>query len=446
MTETPARPTQAPGPTLADQILDTARAVAQVRRGQSLTEVLEAVPAARRPGVQALAFTAWRRWGTTQALLKLWVPRPPPPDVDSLLRVALALLLETEAPPYPPHTLVHQAVEAAKQRHPRQAAMVNAVLRRAWRERGTCLQGVQERDPVARWNHPAWWIERLRADWPQQAEAILAASGRPAPMDLRVNRRKTTVGAYIEALSAAGLGAQALGAGDGIRLAQPCPVQRLPGFAEGWVSVQDRAAQRAAPLLLGDGLPTGARVLDACAAPGGKTAHLLERAELELLALDIDARRIQKVGANLQRLGLQAELKVADAARPDTWWDGRPFDAILLDAPCSASGIVRRQPDIPWLRRPGDIDTLAAQQARLLDALWPLLAPGGSLLYATCSVFRAEGRRGIDAFLQRTDGVRERPSPGHLLPLPDNALAAPGGDTVPGSDGFFYSLLERSTG
>jgi 16S rRNA (cytosine967-C5)-methyltransferase len=252
-------------------------------------------------------------------------------------------------------------------------------------------------------------------------------------------------------------------------LAEPCPVADLPGFDAGDVSVQDAAAQLAAPLLIGAGLSAGARVLDACAAPGGKTAHLLELAGLDLLALDHDALRLARVRDTLARLGLQARVQAADAADPGAWWDGEPFDAILLDAPCTASGIVRRHPDIRWLRRAGDVASLARQQARLLDALWPLLRPGGRLLYATCSVFRAEGEAQIDAFLQRAaeHGARLDPaSPGHLLPLADNPRQGPpassggvppaGAPGEPGSadgwpdlaaagpDGFYYALLHKS--
>jgi 16S rRNA (cytosine967-C5)-methyltransferase len=263
---------------------------------------------------------------------------------------------------------------------------------------------------------------------------------------LRVNRRHGAAADYLARLAAAGIAATFAG-GDAVVLATPCPVQQLPGFAAGDVSVQDSAAQRAAPLLLGAGLPPGARVLDACAAPGGKTAHLLELAELEVLALDSDAARLDRVRDTLERLGLQAQLRAADAAQPEAWWDGRPFDAILLDAPCSASGIVRRHPDVRWLRRAADIPALAATQARLLDALWPTLAVGGRLLYATCSVFRAEGQGQIDAFLQRHGDARvpgDPPSPGHLLPLPDNEPDRPAPAHSATPDGFFYSLLEKT--
>jgi 16S rRNA (cytosine967-C5)-methyltransferase len=211
--------------------------------------------------------------------------------------------------------------------------------------------------------------------------------------------------------------------------------------------VQDAAAQLAAPLLVGAGLRPGARVLDACAAPGGKTAHLLEIADLEVLALDSDAARLARVTETLGRLKLSARTVVADAADPSAWWDGQPFDAILLDAPCSASGIVRRHPDVRWLRRESDIDALARTQARLLDALWPLLRPGARLLYCTCSVFKAEGQDQIDAFLQRHGDAAipsQPPSPGHLLPLPDNRIGSPAHGSGAASDGFFYALIEKT--
>jgi 16S rRNA (cytosine967-C5)-methyltransferase len=228
-------------------------------------------------------------------------------------------------------------------------------------------------------------------------------------------------------------------------LVTPCAVTQLPGFAEGDVSVQDLSAQRAAPLLLQAPLPRAAHVLDACAAPGGKTAHLLELADLELTALDVDAARLQRVQQNLQRLRLQARLVCADARAVDRWWDGRPFDAVLLDAPCSASGIVRRHPDVRWLRRAQDVATLSRTQAELLDALWPTVAAGGVLLYVTCSIFRVEGEQQIDAFLQRHrahGALPDSAAPGHLLPLPDNVLDRSAPAPVVG-DGFFYALIRK---
>jgi 16S rRNA (cytosine967-C5)-methyltransferase len=451
------------GPPLARLLDATADAVAAVRGGRSLTEVLARVPAELRPGVQALAFHALRWLGSAQGLRERLAPKVPPPPVDALLLVALALLwpaAEADTPPpYPEHTLVDQAVAAMQQRAPAAAAFANAVLRRFLRERDALVAAVRHA-PLGAFNHPLWWIERLKRDWPGQWQPLLQLANRKPPMTLRVNARRGSGTAYVQRLAALGRGAtllddppwQALGRGQTVVLDEPCPVTALHGFAEGELSVQDAAAQRAAPLLLhgGDGaapLPPGARVLDACAAPGGKTAHLLELAELEVLALDSDPVRLARAQDTLKRLQLKAELKAGDARQPRTWWDGRPFDAILLDAPCTASGIVRRHPDVRWLRRADDVHALAHVQAELLEALWPLLKPGGRLLYATCSVFRDEGSRQIDAFLQRPRPGAPRldaASPGHLLPTPDNA---PQGDPARGAmlqDGFFYALIHKT--
>jgi 16S rRNA (cytosine967-C5)-methyltransferase len=426
-----------------------------VGQGRSLTELLPTVPAELRPGVQALTFQVLRQLGTARALVALLAPRKPDPAVHALLCSAVALLLHGPADagdgaapsafvPYADHTVVNQAVDAARQQRStqRQAAFVNACLRRFLRER-TALQAAVADDPEARWNHPRWWIERTQRDHPGHWQAILAANNQPGPMTLRVNRRLSDPARYQQRLQAAGFAAQPAGE-DGLTLAQPQPVDRLPGFADGLCSVQDAAAQLAAPLLLaGRDWPATARVLDACAAPGGKTAHLLELADLNLLALDVDPRRCERVTATLQRLHLKAQVKAGDAARPADWWDGEPFDAILLDAPCTASGIVRRHPDVRWLRRESDVAQLAAVQQRLLDALWPLLKPGGQLVYATCSVFLAEGALQLVSFLERHTDAVSQPAPGHLLP--GNA-GAPAGlqDNKPGGhDGFFYARIDK---
>lgn len=433
---------------LSQLLSHAADAVQAVRAGQSLNDALARCPGEARPGTQALSFQVMRRLGAAIAVRERLAPKPPAPPVDALLLSTLALLWpgeEDEGERYAAHTLVNQAVEAAKRRHKPSAPFVNAVLRRFLRERDALVGAVQA-DPVAQHNHPRWWIERLQADWPEHWRGVLEANNRRAPMTLRVNARHGSTEAYVQRLADSGLTARAVGP-QAVRLDTAVPVQQLPGFADGDVSVQDAAAQQAAALLLGSGLPPGARVLDACAAPGGKTAHLLELGELDVLALDADAGRLERVHDTLQRLSLQARTVAADSRTPAAWWDGRPFDAILLDAPCSASGIVRRHPDVRWLRRPGDIPALARTQGELLDALWPLLAPGGRLLYCTCSVFRAEGQDVIDAFLQRQAGASQAPppaSPGHLLPLPDN----PGNGGAPGSgaspDGFFYALLLKA--
>jgi 16S rRNA (cytosine967-C5)-methyltransferase len=409
-----------------------------VQAGRSLTELIAGVPTPARAGTQALSFETLRRLGAAQAVQSLVAPKAPPREVSALLLTAIALLWPREKALYADHTLVDQAVHAARQRTPAAAGFINAVLRRFLRER-EALVAAAERTPSGLYDHPPWWIDRLQRDWPAQWQALLAEANRHPPMTLRVNARHTTAVAYAQRVPGLVIGEHTL------VLDAPLPVHELPGFAEGDVSVQDASAQRAAPLLLGAGpqkLATGARVLDACAAPGGKTAHLLELANLDVLALDSDAQRLTRVQQTLDRLHLEATLRAGDARVPQTWWDGRPFDAILLDAPCSASGIVRRHPDIRWLRRPQDITSLARLQAEMLEALWPLLAPGGRLLYATCSVFKPEGQAQIDAFLQRhgpTQARLDTASPGHLLPLPDNDSAVP----MPPADGFFYALLHK---
>ncbi|MBL8331545.1 MAG: 16S rRNA (cytosine(967)-C(5))-methyltransferase RsmB [Rubrivivax sp.] len=438
--------TAAPSPPLARLLDRVADLVLGVRSGRSATELLAACPAELRAGVQSIGFDVLRRLGSaTEARVQL-APKTPPPPVDALLCSALALLWPQDRPPYGEHTVVDQAVTTARHRAPAAAGFINAVLRRFIRERAAIVQAA-ERTPQGAWNHPPWWIERLRQDWPTQWQPLLRAANQRPPMTLRVNRRRCTGAEYQRRLAVAGrvstlLDHPALG-GQALRLEEPCPVQLLPGWADGDVSVQDAAAQRCAALVLGDdgqALPAGARVLDACAAPGGKTAQLLERADLDLLALDSDAQRLVRVNETLARLRLQATVRHADAREPARWWDGRPFDAIVIDAPCSASGIVRRHPDIRWLRRAEDLGNLARTQDALLHALWPLLAPGGRLVYATCSIFRIEGEQRIDAFLQRLGAGAARldpASPGHLLPLADNA-----GPSSP--DGFFYALLHKT--
>jgi 16S rRNA (cytosine967-C5)-methyltransferase len=433
-------------PSLSIQLRATARCVRAVAEGRSLSDVLPEVPPGLRPGVQALTFHVLRHLGTARALVTLLADRKPQAAVLSLLHSAVALLLEpADGARYAPHTVVNQAVEAARadRATERQASFVNACLRRFLREQADLLAEV-ERDPVARWNHPLWWIERLQRDHPQDWQAILLANNQPGPMTLRVNRRRTDRASYQRALQAMGLASTPVGS-DGLELATPQPVERLPGFAQGECSVQDAAAQMAADLLLeGRDWSRDDRLLDACAAPGGKTAHLLERADLDLLAIDVDAKRCERIEDTLARLGLAAEVRCADAARPPGWWDGRPFEAILLDAPCTASGIVRRHPDVRWLRREADVAALVKVQRALLEALWPLLKPGGRLLYATCSVFRAEGAEQVRAFLEHHTDAVVRPSLGHLLPgLP--VASGEFNDNHPGGqDGFFYTRIDKA--
>ena len=437
---------------LSRQLQQVASALQDIRSGRSGSAVLEGVPAPLRPGVQALLFQVLRTLGWAEAIRRQLAPRTPRPPVDALLCTALALLADAEHLPYEPFTLVNQTIEAAKQDSSTraQASFVNACLRRFLRERGALQQAIAQ-DPQALWNHPRWWVQRLQKDHPQHWQQILQANNSQAPMVLRVNKQKSTLAQYQKALAAIDMEAFAVGDA-GLVLRRAVPVQALPGFADGAVSVQDAAAQLAAPLLLsGLDLTQPLRVLDACAAPGGKTAHLLEwagaAAPLQVTALDIDPARCARIDDTLQRLGLHAQVLAQDAGRPQDWWQqhcgGQFFDAILLDAPCTASGIVRRHPDVRWLRRESDIAQLAQVQARLLATLWPLLRPGGRLLYCTCSVFLAEGEQQVQAFLAHHTGARLLPSPGHLLP---GMGGKPG--TVPDNlsgehDGFFYALLQK---
>lgn len=447
MTSSPQHPTTQPGQSapLWRLLQATAAAVQATRQGQSLTAQLERVPQALRPGVQALSFQVLRQLGRATALREQLAAKAPPPAADALLCSALALCWNDADAPYPIHTLVNQAVEAARQQRQTQAqsGFINACLRRFMRERDA-LVAMTDQNPVAQWNHPRWWIERLQTDHPDHWQDLLLLAQQPAPMTLRVNQQRHTVGAYQAQLQALGLASKLVGQ-DGLQLSQAVPVHQLPGFAQGHVSVQDAAAQVSARLLM-QGMDTQKPwwILDACAAPGGKTGHLLELCpQAQVLALDVDAQRCERIHQNLNRLGLKAQVKAADAGQPDTWWDGAVFDAILLDAPCTASGIVRRHPDVRWLRRPTDSGQLAKVQAQLLKALWPLLVEGGKLLYCTCSVFKAEGDETVQTFLQRNTDAVLHPSLGHLipgqtpkgLPVEDNPLGE--------HDGFYYALLEK---
>ena len=436
-----APPTQIP---LWRQLQGASSLLLAVRDGQSMTAALLDVDGTLRPGVQALGFHALRWLGRAEALRQQLAKRPPPPEADALLCVALALAWNEKEAPYSPFVLVDQAVEAAKRSEAttHQASFINGCLRRFLRERDE-LVAKTDANPQAVWNHPQWWIDRLRKDHPEQWQAILRANNAKASLVLRINCQKTTIAQYIQALAAMNIEASAVGE-FGVVLAQALPVPSLPGYAEGHFSVQDAAAQIAAALLM-KALPANPNlnILDACAAPGGKTAHLLELGASRVTALDIDARRTGRIGQNLARLGLQAQIVVGDAAYPKAWWDGQLFDGILLDAPCTASGIVRRHPDVRWLRRPTDIAQLANIQAQLLKALWPLLKPGGAMVYCTCSVFRAEGASQIQTFLAHHTDARLMPSPGHLLPqssasgvvIPDNLTGE--------HDGFYYALLQK---
>ncbi len=412
---------------------------AVLHRGSSLkaefAAALPSLPDVRdRALVEAIVFAALRQHARYDAALRQWMPRPPgrrDAPLRALLYVGFAQL---DALGLAPHAALDATVDAARvlgRAH--QAGLVNALLRRAQRD------GVPAGDPADAW--PDWLRARVAADWPDHVAQIFAASAEPAPQWLRVNRRVQARDAYLQALHEAGIEAVAdASLADALRVDAGVPVAALPGFAEGAVSVQDASAQAVADALA----PTpGARVLDACAAPGGKTAHLLERdPSLRVTALDVDARRVRRMSEAFARLGVQADARAADAAAPQTWWDGLPFDAILIDAPCSATGIVRRQPDILLHRRASDIEALCATQARLLDALWPLLAPGGTLLYATCSILREENQRQVAQFLARTPDARAE-----MLPLAFGHEAGAGRQRLPGEDGrdgFFYAKLHKA--
>jgi 16S rRNA (cytosine967-C5)-methyltransferase len=426
----------------------TAGAVQATRQGRSLTAQLESVAHELRPGVQALSFQVLRQLGRATALREKLATKTPLPAVDALLCTALALCWSDEDAPYPVHTLVNQAVEAARKQRQTQAqsGFVNACLRRFMREREALVQQT-DTDLQAQWNHPRWWVERLQADHPQHWQTLLALAQKPAPMTLRVNTRHHSVQAYRQQLAAIGVEAKAVGL-QGLQLSRALPVQQLPGFSSGHVSVQDAAAQVAAPLLMhGMDNTQPWRILDACAAPGGKTGHLMELyPQAQVLALDVDASRCERIHQNLQRLGLPAQVRAADAGQPASWWDGQPFDAILLDAPCTASGIVRRHPDVRWLRRPSDSAQLAKTQAGLLKTLWPLLAPGGRLLYCTCSIFKAEGDDVVQAFLQRNTDALLQPSPGHLIPGQTPTGLPVAHNPLGEHDGFYYALLQKRLG
>jgi len=432
---------------LWQQLQAVAHALAQVRRGVSGTAALEAVPSALRPGVQALLFQTLRQLGRAQALRAQLASRTPAPLPDALLCTALALAWDPELAPYEPHTLVNQAVEAAKKSRSlrMQANFLNACLRRFLRERDALVK-VTDGDVQAEWNHPAWWVKRLQQDHPDHWQQILQANNQAAPMTLRVNTSRTTRQQLQTMWADQGLVSQAVGE-QGLVLTQAMNVRDIPGFSEGLCSVQDAAAQCAAQILLKDlnSDTQGLRILDACAAPGGKTAHLLEllHPNSEIIALDIDPQRCERIEQNLQRIGRSAQVIAADAAQTRTWWDGQLFDAVLLDAPCTASGIVRRHPDVRWLRRESDIANLAAIQKNLLKQLWPLLKAGGRLLYCTCSVFKAEGENQVKTFVEHNTDANFIPSLGHLKPQ-SGSTAADLTDNLQGDhDGFYYALLEK---
>lgn len=389
---------------------------------------------AQRAALQDLSYGTLRYYGQLRALLGLLLHKP---MLDQrIYHVLLVALYQLQYSKAAQHAVVDHAVRSAQMLNAKVSGLVNAILRNFLRSRDALLEQAAQH-AEGKCSYPQWWIDELRAQYGERSAAILAAGNLHPPMTLRVNRRRGSTADYLALLSQQDGGQQNFPARliepDALQLDKPVQVDRLPGFFAGLVSVQDAGAQHAARLL---DVRNGMRVLDACAAPGGKTAHILECAQVEMVAVDKDEKRLQRVAENLQRLELSAQLLVGDAAEPDKWWDGRAFDRILADVPCSASGVVRRHPDIKWLRRRTDIAGFAVQQFDILRALWSLLAQDGQLLYATCSVFRQENEQVIAAFLAQQPDARRLP-----VALPENG----NGQILPNDqhDGFFYALLQK---
>lgn len=444
---------------LSELLAETATVIHQVMQGQSLSRLLPAVDERHRAGVQALSFFALRHWHRGLALSEqLLSKKAPNPLFKSLLALSLTLLSaedfaklaqdERQASDYPVYeafTLVNQAVKAATL-HRKTApfkGLLNACLRRYQRESASLVAQVMQQAEV-RYNFPAWWIDALAKAYPQDYAALLQAANQPAALCLRVNRRQVSLAQFQAKLTAAGIRTEQVDE-DALMLEQAIPVPQIPGYAEGHFSVQDLAAQQAIKMLP---LKDGMRVLDACAAPGGKTAHMLEHYDLDMSILDVDAQRLAQVHENLARLKLlkadhadnphyQIRTVAADAAALDRWYDGKPFDVIMADVPCTAAGIVRRHPDIKWLRRPEDVHKTAALQRRIVSALWSTLKAGGHLLYITCSIFPEEGELQATYLAKHLPGAQRLPALGQLLALPDE-------HGIVKHDGFFYALFRKS--
>ena len=435
----------------------SAEVVGKVLSGKNLDRVLEAVLAKlvkatklspnERAAIHSISFDTLRHYGLLSAQLDLLLTQPiNDPPVRHLLLVALSQLQFSKAAH---HAIVDHAVSAAEAiGYGRAKPLLNAVLRNYLRAPEKFARE-KLTTPEAQFDFPGWWIERIKKEQPTHWQSVLHAARSHPPMCLRVNTKRISPVDYVALLAKHGLAGRHV-FGQAVMLEKPIGVNELPGFREGQVSVQDAGAQLAALLLAP---VAGSRVLDACAAPGGKTGHLLEMTadapHLDLLAIDSDRRRLTRVDDNLTRLGLRATLKTADASKPDEWWDGKPFDRILLDVPCSGSGVTRRHPDIKWIRRETDIFALARQQARLLAVLWNCLNIGGRLLYATCSVFRAENQEIIEQFLRKTPGARQL-NLAEMQPIHEEHQAAipafAEGQLLPNDvhDGFFYALLEKT--
>lgn len=419
-----------------------ARVIAAVFGGRSLDDALAQADSAglsaqNQSLLRALAYGVVRERLLLDALLKPLLQKPlSDHEVHALLLCGLHQLRAMRMPAF---AAVDETVNATEVLNkPWARGFANAVLRRYQRETNA-LETAVLADPINRYSHPIWMVKELQKDWPQGWRPLLEANQVQGPMTLRVNRKRSTVAEFRAQLSAAGIkSATVPHAPDAVTLDDAQAVDKIPGFAEGLCSVQDAAAQLAAPLL---DVQPGQRVLDACAAPGGKTAHILEMADVQLLALDVDAQRAQRINENLKRLGLTAEVKTGDAAGAKHWWDGQPYDRILLDAPCSGTGVIRRHPDIKWLRRFDDIPRFAGTQLNFLTALWPLLKPGGVLLYATCSTLRAEGSDVIARFLTATRNASERPITAEWGEAEKHGRRlAPSGTF----DGFYYAQLVKN--
>jgi 16S rRNA (cytosine967-C5)-methyltransferase len=410
---------------VVQQVLANGRNLNQALE-ESLREKSAWMPA-QRAALQDLSYGTLRYYGQLQAILEMLLHKPLPDErVRFLLLVALYQLQYGKSAP---HAVVDHAVRVAQTLSPHVSGLVNAILRNFLRNQAVLLEQSSQH-AEGKYSYPQWWIDELKAQYGERSSPILEAGNQRPPMTLRVNQRRGTTEEYLAQLAQQDISARLI-APNALQLDKPVSVDRLPGFFAGLVSVQDAGAQYAARLLA---VQDGMRVLDACAAPGGKTAHILEQAAAEMVAMDKDAKRLQRVAENLQRLGLTAQLIVGDAAEPEVWWDGKPFQRILADVPCSASGVVRRHPDIKWLRRSADIAAFARQQLSILRALWRLLAQDGKLLYATCSVFDQENEQIVAAFLAQQPDARRL-----AITLPANGQLLPDDQ----HDGFFYALLQK---
>lgn len=410
-----------------------------VLHGANLTRLLQecwqkhpALSQQQKGAIQDFSYGVLRYYGQlAEILANLLAKKTPDNSIYYLLLIGLYQLLYSKSPAY---TVTDQIVTASRalSSNKKIQGLVNAVLRSFIRRKESLIAKATEKE-VGFYSHPQWWINKLRTQYPQHFEAILAADNKHPPMTLRVNQRKISITAYQQLLAAHDMEAQLIWP-EALLLKNPVGVDKLPGFYDGLVSVQDAGAQRAAELL--DVRPD-MHVLDACAAPGGKSAHLLELADVSLTILDNDEDRLALVRQNLSRLQLQAaQIICGDAATPDAWWNGRPFDRILADVPCSASGVVSRHPDIKWLRRESDLKKFAADQNAILNALWKILARNGKLLYVTCSIFHEENKLQVAQFIQQHPEA-------HLLTRSDPMI--PNGQLLPDMyhDGFFYALLQK---